>query len=130
MMHQNKARPALFCLLLACLCGCAPPLSVQNVGTNVPTVFSSTGSGEGDSAWYARYEDMLQATLDAGENLSLELIEKTIGTDQSVLNFIDDQGSKLDITIERRTDSVTRVHFDVGFFGSTSMGRLMARQII
>ena len=119
----------LFSLFLACLCGCASPLTVSDV-SGVPAVFTSTGSGTGDSAWFARYDDVVQATLDAGQKLSLELREKTIGTDKSDLYFIDDKGSKIEVSIERRSETVTLVGFNIGLFGSTSMGRLMARQII
>ena len=122
--------PALFCLFLTCLCGCAAPLAMQGLSSGVPVAFNSTGSGEGDSAWFARYDDVVQATLDAGQKLSFKLEKKTIGIDQSALNYIDDKGSKLEILIERRTETVTWARFDVGWFGSTSIGRLMARQIV
>jgi len=36
----------------------------------------------------------------------------------------------LDVLIEHRTDTMTYARFDVGWFGSKSMGRLMARQIV
>ena len=122
--------PALFCLLLTCLCGCTAPLALQGMGSGVPVAFNSTGRGKGDSAWFARYDDVVQATLDAGQKLSFKLEKKTIGMDQSALNYIDDKGSKLEILIERRTEAVTWARFNVGLFGSTSIGRLMARQIV
>ena len=67
---------------------------------------------------------------DAGQKLSFKLEKKMIGMDQSALNYIDDKGSKLEILIERRTETVTWVGFNVGLFGSKSIGRLMARQIV
>ena len=36
----------------------------------------------------------------------------------------------MNVRIERRTETVTSAQFDVGLFGSKSMGRLMARQIV
>ena len=57
-------------------------------------------------------------------------MKKTIGKDQSALNYIDAKGLKLEILIERRTATVTRARFNVGLFGSTSICRLMARQIV
>ena len=122
--------PALFGLFLTCLCGCAGPLAIQGLSSGVPVAFNSTGRGQGDSAWFARYDDVVQATLDAGQKLSLKLEKKTIGTDQSAFNYIDDKGSRLEILIERRTETVTWARFNVGLFGSTSIGRLMARQIV
>jgi hypothetical protein len=36
----------------------------------------------------------------------------------------------LNVLIERRTETLTYALFDVGLFGSKSLGRLMARQIV
>ena len=66
----------------------------------------------------------------AGEKLSIQLKKKTTGKDRSDFNFVDDKGAKLGILIERRTETLTWVRFNVGLFGSPSIGRLMARQII
>ena len=122
--------PALFCLLLTYLYGCTAPLALQGLSNAAPVAFNSTGKGKGDSAWFARYDDVVQATLDAGQKLSFKLEKKTIGTDQSSFNYIDEKGSELDIFIERRTETVTLAQFNVGLHGSTSIGRLMVRQII
>ncbi|MBW2251744.1 MAG: DUF3568 family protein [Deltaproteobacteria bacterium] len=130
MIKKNMAIPALFCLFLTFLCGCAAPLAMHGVSSGVPVAFNSTGIGEGDSAWFARYDDVVQATLDAGEKLSFKLEKKMIGIDQSDFYFIDEKGKKLKILIERRTETVTWARFDVGLFGSASIGRLMARQIV
>ena len=130
MIKKNTVIPALFYLFMTCLCGCAAPLAMQGLSSGVPVAFDSTGRGKGDSAWFARYDDVVQATLDAGQKLSFKLEKKMIGMDQSALNYIDDKGSKLEILIERRTETVTWVGFNVGLFGSKSIGRLMARQIV
>ena len=130
MIKKIMVIPALFYLFLTCLCGCTAPLALQGLSSGTPVAFNSTGRGKGESAWFARYDDVVQATLDAGQKLSLELREKTIGTDKSDLYFIDDKGSKIEVSIERRSETVTLVGFNIGLFGSTSMGRLMARQII
>ena len=50
--------------------------------------------------------------------------------DQSDLIYIDEKGAELEIFIERRTKMVTLARFNVGLYGSTSIGRLMARQIV
>jgi hypothetical protein len=130
MIKKIMGIPAVFYLLLTGLCGCAAPLAMQGMSSGAPVAFSSTGRGEGDSAWFARYDDVVQATLNAGQKLSFKLEKKMIGRDQSTFNFIDDKGSKLEILIERRTETLTRARFNVGLFGSTSIGRLMARQIV
>ena len=130
MIKNNVVTPALFLLLLMSLCGCTAGLAMQGLSSGSPVAFNATGSGKGDSAWYARYDDVVQATLRAGEKLSFQLQKKNIGKDRSDFNFVDGKGAKLKILIERRTETLTRARFNVGLFGSASIGRLMARQII
>ena len=115
---------------LVILSGCATSIALQGLTSGSPVAFSSTGRGEGDSSWLARYDDVVQATLRAGNALSLELEKKESGADQSIFDFADEKGNELDILIKRRTATVTYVRFNVGLFGTTSTGRLMARQIV
>jgi len=122
--------PALFCLFLTCLCGCAAPLAMQAFSSSGPVAFNSIGRGKGDSSWLARYDDVVQATLRAGQVLSLKLEKKEVGKDQTVFQYIYGKEKKLDILIERRTETVTYARFSVGMFGSKTMGRLMVRQIV
>ena len=112
------------------LSGCTAPIIFQGVSSGAPVAFNSTGSGQGDSAWLARYDDVIRATLAAGQALSLNLKKKEAGIDQSVFHYRDDRENKLEILIERRTETMTYARFNVGWFGSKSMGRLMARQIV
>ena len=121
---------AFFCLFLAGLSGCTAPIVFQGVSSGAPVAFKSTGRGQGESTWLARYDDVVQATLRAGQVLSLKLEKKEIGINQSVFVFKDDKEKGLEILIERRTATMTYARFNVGLFGSTSMGRLMARQIV
>ncbi len=130
MIEKCVVIPAVFCLLLTSLIGCAAPLALQGLGSATPVAFNSTGSGKGDSSWLARYDDVVQATLRAGQVLSLKLEKEEIGNDQTVFQYIDGKGNKLDVLIERRTETVTYARFSVGLFGSKSMGQLMVRQII
>ena len=130
MIEKRVVLGAVFCLLLTGLCGCAAPLALQGLGSATPVAFNATGMGTGDSAWLARYDDVVQATLRAGEVLSLNLEKKEIGEGQTVFRYIDGMGKKMDILIERRTETMTYARFSVGLFGSKSMGQLMVRQII
>jgi hypothetical protein len=99
-------------------------------GSNAPVAFNNSGGGKGESFWIAQYDDVIDAVLQAGEVLSLELKEKTIEKDQAFFRFHDDKAERIDLFIERRTDSMTSILFDVGRSGSVAFGRLMARQII
>jgi hypothetical protein len=130
MIKKMVVTPALFFLLFMSLCGCTAGLAMQGLSSGSPVAFNATGRGKGDSAWFARYDDVVQATLRAGEKLSFKLEKKNIGKDQSDFKFVDAKGKKLEMLIERRTESLTWARFNVGLLGSTSIGRLMARQII
>ena len=118
------------CLIFAGLSGCAAPLAMQGLGSTSPVAVSYIGGGKGESFWLARYDDVVQATQRAGQTLSLKLRKKMIEKDQATFKYIDDKGKQLDVLIERRTDTMTYTRFDVGLFGSKSMGRLMVRQTI
>ena len=117
-------------LVFIILCGCMAPLAMQGLSSTSPVAFSRIGQGKGDSFWLARYDDVVQATQRAGQALSLKLEIKDIDHDKTLFHYIDGTGEKLDVLIERRTDSMTYARFDVGWFGSRSMGRLMVRQIV
>jgi len=130
MIGKSVVFPAVFCLLLTGVCGCTAPLALLGLGSAAPVAFNSSGRGKGDSSWLARYDDVVQATLHAGQVLSLKLEKEVIGKDQTVFLYIDGKGNKLEVMIERRTETMTYARFDVGLFGSKSMGQLMVRQII
>ena len=119
-----------FFLSLTVLWGCTAPLALHGLGSAAPAAFSSAGSGKGDSAWLARYDDVVQATLHAAQVLALEVERNEIGEKQAVFQFIDSVGNKLDARIERRTETVTYARFSVGLFGSRTVGQLLVRQII
>jgi len=130
MLEKSALLPAVFCLLLTLLFGCTAPLALPGLSGAAPVAFNSTGRGEGDSSWLARYDDVVHATLRAGQALSLKLEKKEIGKDQTVFKYIDEKGKKLGVLIERRTETVTYARFSVGLFGSRAIGHLMVRQII
>jgi len=130
MLEKRIFLPAVFFMSLTVLFGCADPLVLGGLGRTAPVAFSSTGIGQGDSAWLARYDDVVQATLHAAQVLALEVEKKEIGDDRSVFQFIDGTGKTLDARIERRTETVTYAHFSVGLFGSRTVGQLLVRQII
>ena len=130
MLGKNALLAAIGFLLLAVLFGCTAPLAVQGLSSAGPVAFSSTSYGQGDSAWLARYDDVVQATLHAAQMLALEVEKKEIGEDHAFFRFIDGMGKKLDARIERRTETVTYARFSVGLFGSRTVGQLLVRQII
>ena len=125
---------ALF-IFLICNIGCFPPVALNTMGTagagsGAPVAFDNSGGGKGESFWIAKYDDVIAATLRAGEALSLEVKEKKIENDQTFFRFYDAKRERIDLFIERRSDTMTLIKFDVGWFGSVAFGRLMAQQII
>ena len=120
-------------IILICNVGCLSPLAINAVGSAgsaAPVASNNLGGGKGESFWIAQYDDVIEAVLQAGEVLSLELKEKKIEQDQASFRFQDAKAERIDLLIERRTDTMTSILFDVGWFGSVAFGRLMFRQII
>jgi hypothetical protein len=120
-------------IFLICNVGCLSPLAINAVGSAgsaAPVAANNLGGGRGETFWIAQYDDVIEAVLQAGEVLSLELKEKKIEQDQASFRFQDAKAERVDLLIERRTDTMTYILFDVGWFGSVAFGRLMFRQII
>lgn len=123
----------LLFIFLVCSVGCVSPIPLSTTGTastHAPVAFSNEGAGKGESFWIAKYEDVIAASLRTGEVLSLELKEERIERDQAFFRFYDEKNERIDLIIERRTDTMTSINFRVGWYGSVAFGRLMARQII
>jgi hypothetical protein len=123
---------ALF-ICLICNVGCLSPIALNSIGTasgTAPVAFNNLGGGEGESFWIAQYDDVIAATLRAGETLSLEVKENKVEKDQAFFRFYDAKKERIDLFIERRSDTMTSIKFDVGWFGSVAFGRLIAQQII
>jgi hypothetical protein len=123
---------ALF-ICLICNVGCLSPIALHSIGTassTAPVAFNKLGRGEGESFWIAQYDDVIAATLRAGETLSLEVKEKKLEKDQAFFRFYDAKKERIDLFIERRSDTMTSIKFNVGWFGSVAFGRLIAQQII
>ncbi len=126
-------RSTALLIFLICNVGCLSPLAINTVGSAgsaAPVASNNLGGGRGESFWIAQYDDVIEAVLQAGEVLSLEVKEKKIEQDQAFFRFYDTKAERIDLFIERRTDTMTSILFDVGWFGSVAFGRLMFRQII
>lgn len=120
-------------IILTFSSGCLSPIALSTMGTvgsDTPVMFHSTGWGKGESFWIAKYDDVIAATTRAGEALSLELKEKKIEKNKTFIRFYDATRERIDLFIERRSDRMTSLEFDVGWFGSVALGHLLVRQII
>ena len=134
---------ALFRLGIACLAlvvfimingGCMSPFAIQAAGGAAggaaPASSDYLGRGKAESYFIAQYDDVITAVMRAGEELSLEMKEKKIDAQWASFQYDDGKSNKIKLLIERRTETMTSIVFDVGWFGSIAFGRLMARQII
>jgi hypothetical protein len=78
----------------------------------------------------AQYEDVIEASRLAAENLSLDLKEEKIEENRASFRYLDDKDQKIDLLIERRTDTITYIEVDVGIFGPQGLGFLTLNQIL
>lgn len=135
---MDKIRSAILKLILLfsfsiSLAGCIPPLAINTIGaasSSSPVAFNHLGGGKGESFWIAHYDDVVAAAMRAAEALSLEVREKKIDKDRAFFRFADTLGKTIDLTVERRTETMTSILFDVGWSGSVAFGRLLANQIV
>jgi hypothetical protein len=125
--------PLALLLPLVCNVGCLSPVALstmETTGNDTPVVLEHLGHGQGEGFYIARYEDVTAATLRAAEALSLEVREKKVEKVQAFFRLYDARRDRIDVFIIRRSDTMTSIKFDVGWFGSAAFGRLMTRQII
>ena len=113
--------------------GCLPPLALAPMETagssSAPVVFNHLGGGKDESFYVAKFEDVVAAALRSGDMLALNTNEKKIEKNQAVIHFYDAKKDKLQLLIERRSETMTSIKFDVGWFGSLAFSHLMAQQI-
>ena len=66
--------------------GCMAPVAFQAVGAiggASPVALSLVEKGKMESYWVARYADVVDATIRAGQVLSLELLEKKVEAERT-----------------------------------------------
>ena len=112
--------------------GCIFPAALSTmgaVGSDAPVVWNHWGDGQGQRYCIAKYSDVIDAALRAGDVLSLQVKEKKVETDHAFIRFTDANNERIDLVIERRSNTMTSIKFDVGWFGPPAFGRLMDQQI-
>ena len=130
---KNALMLTVLCILLASTYGCTACI----VGSA-----ATAGAGAADAGVtrfemgrvtrfeIAQYEDVIEASRRATENLSLDLKEEKIEENRASFSYFDDKDQRIDLLIERRTDTVTYIKVDVGIFGPQGLGLLMLNQIL
>jgi hypothetical protein len=129
---RRKSQLLALALVLVACGGCAVPAASMispALSSGVPVVAQGSGGGQADSFWVARYDDVVQAALRAAEKLSLDLEEKLVEDDRTTLRFADSKSKEVELVIELRTATVTRVDFDPKETVSVGMARLLGQQM-
>jgi hypothetical protein len=130
---MRSCLPATLLFVAISAAGCAFPAAVGTmgaVGNDAPVVWSHWGDGQGQRFCLAAYSDVIDAALRAGEALSLAVKERKVEQDQAFLRFTDVENEKVDLYVRRRSNTMTSIKFDVGWFGSIAFGRLVDQQIL
>jgi len=112
--------------------GCMAPVAFQAagaIGGASPVAMNLVEKGKVESYWVARYADVVDATVRAGQVLSLELLEKKVEADRTSFRYGYRKGEKAEILVEYRTATMTSVQIDYGVYGSIAFARLMGREI-
>ena len=125
---------AVLCILLASSYGCTTACLVGSAAT-VGAGAAEAGvtrfeMGRVTRFEIAQYEDVIVASRLAAENLSLDLKEEKIEENRASFRYLDDKDQRIDLLIERRTDTVTYIKVDVGIFGPQGLGLLTLNQIL
>jgi hypothetical protein len=113
--------------------GCLFPAAMSTmgaVGSDAPAVWNHWGDGQGQRYCRARYDDVVAAVLRAGDALDLALKEKRIDRNRAFIRFLDSENDRVDISVDRRSETMTAIKFDVGWFGPVAFGRLVDQQIV
>jgi hypothetical protein len=123
-------------MLLACAPGCATA-TIASAGAmaGLAATAVATGSdvyrmGKLDAAEMTSVAEWIAAARAAADEL--RLAPKKQSGDQTRrwhCTLIDDRGSKIKITVERRTETMCRARIDVGLFGSEPTARLLLARI-
>ena len=125
---------AVLCILLASSYGCTTACLVGSAAT-VGAGATEAGvtrfeMGRVTRFEIAQYEDVIEASRLAAENLALDLKEEKIEDNRASFRYLDDKDQKIDLLIERRTNTVTYIRVAVGIFGPQGLALLTLNQIL
>lgn len=131
---KNAFMLAVLCILLANTYGCTTACLVGSAAT-VGAGAAEAGvtrfeMGRVTRFEIAQYEDVIEASRLAAKNLSLDLKEEKIEENRALFKYLDDKDQKIDLLIERRTDTLIYIRVDVGIFGPQGLALLTLNQIL
>lgn len=111
--------------------GCTSTLIVGGMSTASSGATNVSGFGtKVESYQIADYKTVISATLQAAKMLGLNVKKETIDIDRASFRFSDNNDRTVDVILEQRTETMTYIKVDSGWFGPLGMGRLLMRQIL
>ena len=118
-------------ILLCFTSGCTTGTLITGASSAPSGVSHTSGPGsEVISYQVVRFEDAVKASIRAAETLSLENLREDIKEDRAELRYVDERNQDVDITIERRSATITTIQVNAGSFGPRGLTRLVLLQII
>jgi len=124
---------AVLCILLASTYGCTACIvsSAATVGAGAADAgVTNFEMGRVTRFEVAPYEDVIEASRRATEELSLDLDKEKLEEDRASSSYLDDKDQRIDLLIERRTETITYIKVDVGIFGPKGLGLLVLNKIL
>lgn len=126
-----RVAAACILVLLSCSgCGLTAATAITTAAGASPAVVQQIGTGESDVYWVAAFDDVTKAVRGAGKRLGLsaKVRDKTEAGDWRIA-FRDARGGEIEVTVERRTGSVTRARLDIGWQDMDGFVELFVQQI-
>lgn len=130
---RNALMLAVLCILWASTYGCTACMvsSAATVGAGAADAgVTHFDMGRVKRFEIARYEDVIEASRRATEDLSLDLKKEKLEENRASFSYLDDKDQRIDLLIERRTETITYIKVDVGIFGPQGLGLLVLNQIL
>jgi hypothetical protein len=110
--------------------GCAAAgVAGDIVGSSIDTTQELFRAGKADTYANTNWQDTIGAMRRGTDKLGLHPEVEHAHPEQLKVIYQDDRKQEVTITIVRRTETMTEVHVDVGFFGPEGLGRLVLREI-
>lgn len=131
-MHTRFSAAAICRVIAAAavVTGCTVPPNMGSFETSSPVAFNFLTGRRIESAWLARFDQVVKAVDGAAESLKLNAVEREVGPDGIRYRFRDGRADQFRLVVEPRTPAVTSVLIEVGDGGSVAVARLFGRQII
>ena len=111
--------------------GCTSSLIIGGVSSASSGATSVSGTGTKVESYQIKdFKIVISATLQAAKTLALNVKKETIDIDRASFRFSDNNDRTVDVILEQRTETMTYIKVDSGWFGPLGMGRLLMRQIL